>query len=62
MRTIVALLVLTLLLSACPVAPELFTVTFDSQAGSAVEPQVVQNGKVAIKPADPTRTDHVFQG
>ncbi|MCL2690336.1 MAG: InlB B-repeat-containing protein [Chitinispirillia bacterium] len=38
------------------------TVTFDSQGGSAVTPQIVSSGGNAAKPADPTRTDYTFAG
>ena len=37
-----------------------YTVTFDSQGGTAVESQRVEEGKKAIKPADPTKADSVF--
>ena len=32
-----------------------YTVTFDSDGGSAVEPQTVAEGGTATKPADPTK-------
>ena len=34
--------------------------TFDSQGGTAVASQRVEEGKTAIKPADPTKADSVF--
>ena len=37
-----------------------YTVTFDSQGGTAVASQRVEEGKKAIKPADPTKADSVF--
>jgi uncharacterized repeat protein (TIGR02543 family) len=39
-----------------------FTVTFDSNGGTAVSPQDVEIGELAIKPNDPTKEDHVFVG
>jgi len=38
------------------------TVTFDSQGGSAVEPQTVLSGKAATQPANPTKTGYTFDG
>ena len=37
-----------------------FTVTFDSQGGSAVEAQTVKYGEKATKPADPTKANFTF--
>ena len=39
-----------------------YTVTFDSNGGSAVEAQFVSSGAKASKPANPTRAGHVFKG
>ncbi|MDR1158542.1 MAG: InlB B-repeat-containing protein, partial [Oscillospiraceae bacterium] len=39
-----------------------YTVTFNSQGGSAVATQSVARGGVVTKPADPTREDHTFAG
>ncbi len=39
-----------------------FTVTFDSQGGSSVEPQTVEEGSCAVQPDDPTRDGYVFTG
>lgn len=39
-----------------------YTITFDSNNGSAVEPIKVEAGGVANKPADPTREHYVFLG
>jgi uncharacterized repeat protein (TIGR02543 family) len=44
------------------VADLLYTVTFDSAGGSAVEAQEVEEGEKATKPANPTRTGFAFQG
>ena len=41
---------------------EKFTVSFDSQGGSAVESQKVEKGKFATRPDDPTKTDYSFLG
>jgi len=38
------------------------TVTFSAQGGSATDPQTVQNGGLAQKPADPTRENYTFGG
>jgi len=43
-------------------APTTYTVTFDSDGGSAVATQTVENGKAAAKPADPTREGYTFKG
>ena len=40
----------------------LYTVSFDSNGGSAVEPQSVLNGDSAVKPADPEKKDSSFGG
>jgi len=42
--------------------PEKYTVTFDSQGGSAVAPQEVEEGQLATKPNDPTKEGHTFGG
>lgn len=39
-----------------------YTVTFDSDGGSAVEPQDVAPGEQAVKPADPVKTGFDFKG
>jgi len=40
----------------------LFTVTFDTGAGSAVPSQAVDQGNLVTKPADPTRVGYKFAG
>ncbi|MDE7261702.1 MAG: InlB B-repeat-containing protein, partial [Oscillospiraceae bacterium] len=45
-----------------PPAPAEYTVTFDSQGGSAIASQAVVGGGTATKPADPTRTSYTFGG
>ncbi len=39
-----------------------FTVSFNTDGGSAVQAQTVTAGGTAAKPADPTRTGHAFAG
>lgn len=39
-----------------------YTVTFDTDGGSSVAAQTVQNGRKAAKPADPQKEGHVFLG
>ena len=39
-----------------------YTVTFDSNGGSAVDAQVIKVGEKAVKPADPNRKGYLFQG
>ena len=41
-------------------APKTFTITFDSDGGSDVTDQVVDEGKIAIKPEDPSKDDYTF--
>ena len=38
------------------------TVTFDSQAGSAVDPQIINYEEKVTKPTDPTREGYTFSG
>ena len=45
-----------------PEEPVYYTVTFDSDGGSSVEPQNIESGKTATKPADPTKTGYDFGG
>ena len=42
--------------------PVYFTVTFDSQGGSPVDPVQVLEGNLVTKPADPTRDGYTFDG
>ena len=39
-----------------------YTVTFDTDGGSSVAAQTVQNGRKAVKPADPQKDGYVFLG
>ena len=41
-------------------ANAVFTVTFETNGGSAVEAQEVKNGEHATKPADPTKSGYTF--
>ena len=43
-------------------ATKTWTVTFNSQGGSAVSAQQVKNGEKAKKPTDPTKKDYAFDG
>ena len=45
-----------------PTEPTKYTVTFDSQGGSAVGNKTVTNGETVAKPDDPTRTGYTFGG
>ncbi len=42
--------------------PTTYTVTFDSDGGSAVDAQTVVEGAAAQKPADPTKSGYTFAG
>jgi uncharacterized repeat protein (TIGR02543 family) len=42
--------------------PQRFTVSFESDGGSVVDDQTVEDGKKATKPADPTLEGHIFEG
>ena len=41
---------------------DIYTVTFDSDEGTPVPPQEVEDGKTATRPDDPTRDDLFFDG
>lgn len=43
------------------VEPDTYTVTFDSNGGSEVDPQTVNAGEKATKPADPTKDGFTFK-
>ena len=43
-------------------APTIYTVTFNTDGGSAVSEQTVKAGEKATKPADPTKEGHTFKG
>ena len=45
-----------------PPVEKTFTVTFDSNGGSAVVSQTVEEGAKAVKPANPTRSGYTFDG
>ena len=42
--------------------PTTYTVTFDSDGGTAVQPETVKAGETATKPADPTKDGFTFKG
>ena len=44
------------------VQPTVYTVTFDSNGGSAVAAQNIEAGQKATKPADPTKSGYDFKG
>ncbi len=44
------------------VTPTTYTVTFDSNGGSNITSQTIEEGQVATKPADPIKTGYVFKG
>ena len=44
------------------VVPTTYTVTFDSNGGSAVTAQTIEAGQKATKPADPTKAGYDFKG
>ena len=44
------------------VQPTVYTVTFDSNGGSAVTAQNIEEGQKATKPADPTKSGYDFKG
>ncbi|MBQ3120099.1 MAG: InlB B-repeat-containing protein, partial [Peptococcaceae bacterium] len=44
------------------VVPTVYTVTFDSNGGSAVTAQNIEAGQKAVKPADPTKAGYDFKG
>ena len=59
------LILVVLLISGCGgvvVVPSTYTVTFDSQGGSAVSSQMVADGGLATEPTAPTKTDDTFGG
>ena len=39
-----------------------YTVSYETNGGSSIEPDAVMNGKTADKPADPTRDGYIFVG
>lgn len=39
-----------------------YTITFDSNSGTSVSTQTIEEDKLATKPTDPTRTDYSFGG
>lgn len=39
-----------------------YTVTFNTDGGSKIDPITVEEGKTAVKPADPTKNGYIFKG
>ena len=37
-----------------------YTITFNSEGGSSVDSQTIEEGKKVTKPKDPTKADHKF--
>ena len=63
LRIGVLVLLASLFLTGCGCEKkEEFTVTFDSNGGSQVESQIVNEGDMAIKPVDPTKDGYDFDG
>ena len=63
MFLIVVTMIMATLFVSCteePPAPELFTVTFDSNGGSAVAAQQVERGKCAAQPKAPVKEGYEF--
>ncbi|MBN3490882.1 endonuclease [Acholeplasma equirhinis] len=62
--TFISSLLLIFILVACnnqPITPvETYTVTFDSNGGSAVPAQVLEFGEKVVEPANPTRSGYEF--
>ena len=42
--------------------PEIYTVTFETNGGSSIESQAVEEGNTVLKPADPTKEGYTFDG
>lgn len=64
LKTIALVIVSCLVLTGCGCQKEAekYTVSFNSNGGSAVVNQVVEDGKTVSKPADPTREGYTFAG
>ena len=56
------LLVIGAFLVACKDEPVTYTVTFDSDGGSEIESQTVEEGKKATEPTAPTKAGYTFDG
>ena len=63
MRNLLFIAVIAIIaITGCKKDKEEFTVTFDSNGGSAVAAQIITKGEKAAKPADPTKEDNTFVG
>ena len=58
--TVLTLLMVVFVVVAC--AKKEYTVTFDSNGGSAVTAVVVKEGSTVASPTDPTKEDYIFAG
>ena len=63
-KAIFALLAVLLLLAGCIISSsnQTYTVTFDSNEGSAVNSQTIISGNCATEPRDPTKAGYTFDG
>src|SRR5690606_11589041 len=52
----------TISLTVVKLAQESYTVTFESSGGSTVPNQTVLKNGLIVKPTDPTKADHTFDG
>lgn len=61
---VIALVTFSLSFTSCSkdAGPTTFTVTFNSNGGSAVQSATVESGQKVTKPADPAKADNVFAG
>lgn len=60
--SLVVLSFLLLVVTGCGKKTETYNVSFDSNGGSSVAAQTVEEGKSATKPTDPTRDGYTFEG
>ena len=62
--SMIALLSVSFIFMGCPqeADPPLYTVTFDSNEGTEVDPIKAETGSKIEKPADPTKEDNTFDG
>jgi uncharacterized repeat protein (TIGR02543 family) len=61
---VLAVIIPALFFGACvdPTLPAKYTITFESEGGSVVEPVTADEGTAVAKPADPTRAGYAFTG
>lgn len=58
--SLIAMITLGFILMAC--TPTKFTVTFESNGGSAVEALEIEQNKKIVEPTDPTKSGYAFEG